>query len=103
MIDQPGQAGRHEADEVIVVGDVVTLKSGGPTMTVRAILGEEAECEWFDGAEPRERNFKVAVLRHARLSDDPAGIIDKMSDAARSVFDELKERAQSFAKDGTRK
>ena len=32
----------------ITVGDVVQLKSGGPTMTVAWIEDHEAYCEWFD-------------------------------------------------------
>ena len=96
-------AGRASIDDAIAVGDVVTLNSGGPRMTVREIRGETADCEWFDGASHCERSFKIAVLRHVRISDDPSSIIDKVSDAARGVFEDLKERAQDFSKDGFKK
>jgi uncharacterized protein YodC (DUF2158 family) len=30
------------------VGDLVRLKSGGPTMTIRQILSDAVGCAWFD-------------------------------------------------------
>lgn len=29
-------------------GDIVSLKGGGPKMTVRWVDGEDVFCEWFD-------------------------------------------------------
>lgn len=50
-------------------GDVVTLKSGGPAMTVDSLLndfrtGEPlVRCAWFDKAEnPRYENFGPEML-----------------------------------------
>lgn len=34
------------------VGDTVKLKSGGPAMTVDRLMGEGADCLWFDGIRP---------------------------------------------------
>ena len=49
-------------------GDLVTLRSGGPEMTVRKI-GKEAFgqrtiwCVWFDKAKKVEASFDVEVLK----------------------------------------
>jgi uncharacterized protein YodC (DUF2158 family) len=48
-------------------GDVVTLRSGGPTMTVRKmdpmILGNQiVRCVWFNRAEKREAGFAYELL-----------------------------------------
>jgi uncharacterized protein YodC (DUF2158 family) len=69
---------------VIKVGDVVQLKSGGPKMTVRRIIGEEksnvgvrtfdealkmngykngdAVCDWFEGSTLRDGTFRIESL-----------------------------------------
>ena len=52
------------------IGDVVTLKSGGPTMTVHE-LGDYsptgpangADCVWFDGAKKMSDVFHVDALQ----------------------------------------
>ena len=49
-------------------GDVVTLKSGGPKMTVSWVEGNEVGCVWFDGPKEQGSSFKVAVLQ---LSEQP--------------------------------
>ncbi len=47
----------------IKAGSTVQLKSGGPSMTVRWVEGEEAFCEWFDAKnEVKERKFLVTSL-----------------------------------------
>lgn len=48
------------------VGDVVTLKSGGPKMTaVKAAPELHFWCNWFDGAERHEGCFPTATLQPA--------------------------------------
>ena len=51
------------------IGDVVHLKSGGPTMTVEVITKETAapviRCVWFDNAELRRGIFPAATLKEA--------------------------------------
>jgi uncharacterized protein YodC (DUF2158 family) len=44
-------------------GDTVTLKSGGPHMTITKIDGGRAWCEWFDGKAPQGRYFDMVALR----------------------------------------
>jgi uncharacterized protein YodC (DUF2158 family) len=43
-------------------GMLVRLKSGGPTMTVRAVSGTQAYCEWFTEADRRQGTFEVSTL-----------------------------------------
>jgi uncharacterized protein YodC (DUF2158 family) len=45
------------------VGNVVQLKSGGPTMTVRETK-EKVDCQWFDDkGELKQRAFDEGVLK----------------------------------------
>ena len=46
----------------IMVGDVVTLKSGGPRMTVVSIDDERCACIWFSGEELRKETFPRNAL-----------------------------------------
>jgi uncharacterized protein YodC (DUF2158 family) len=45
-------------------GDVVQLKSGGPTMTIIALdhSSGEATCSWCEGRKPTEDIFDVVAL-----------------------------------------
>jgi uncharacterized protein YodC (DUF2158 family) len=45
-------------------GDVVQLKSGGPTMTIIALENSsgEATCSWLEGRKPTEDIFDVVAL-----------------------------------------
>ena len=49
-------------------GDVVVLKSGGPSMTVRSVFMHAtdrvpiAECTWFLDGKPTSASFPVAML-----------------------------------------
>jgi uncharacterized protein YodC (DUF2158 family) len=64
----------------IAKGDVVTLKSGGPKMSVEDTgdylmsAGTEngAKCSWFDGGKPMEKVFDIAVL--TKVTDDDYSI-----------------------------
>lgn len=53
-------------------GDVVTLKSGGPMMTVSAVLGDLASCVWFSDEEDafRFEDLPVAVLIAVEFEED---------------------------------
>ena len=44
------------------VGDVVQLKSGGPSMTVGEVDGADVWCVWFDKTEKKTGSFNAATL-----------------------------------------
>jgi len=47
------------------VGDLVSIKSGGPVMTVRIVMGGENdyfECQWFAGKKLESGRFPGASL-----------------------------------------
>jgi len=48
------------------VGDVVTLKSGGPKMTILQIqefnIGKMAICQWFNGNDLEAKMFNTETL-----------------------------------------
>ena len=47
----------------IKAGDIVTLKSGGPKMTVAWVEDGQAYCEWFDTKfETQSKTFDLNVL-----------------------------------------
>lgn len=53
-------------NEEIETGDVVTLKSGGPEMTVNGFSRDSdsmAVCVWFDGSVLREGSFHQKTLK----------------------------------------
>jgi uncharacterized protein YodC (DUF2158 family) len=43
-------------------GDIVGVKSGGPSMTIARVGSDKIFCEWFDGANPMNGEFTPAVL-----------------------------------------
>jgi uncharacterized protein YodC (DUF2158 family) len=64
------------------IGDVVKLKSGGPTMTVEVITKETAgatvRCVWFDDAEFKRGIFPAATLEKAEddeMEDRSLGLV----------------------------
>lgn len=59
------------ASSVFVVGDVVTLLSGGPYMTVAQLNGSEIGCAWFEknGDKVWRDYFPSECL--ARVIDEP--------------------------------
>jgi uncharacterized protein YodC (DUF2158 family) len=44
-------------------GDVVILKSGGPSMTVSDVEGDEVICDWFDGKKRMRDSFQASTLQ----------------------------------------
>lgn len=43
-------------------GDLVVLKSGGPSMTVLYSCCSEVECAWFDGHKLEVRDFPLEAI-----------------------------------------
>lgn len=42
----------------MTVGDTVSLKSGGPLMTVNSMIGgSECECIWFDDEDHLQKSY----------------------------------------------
>lgn len=53
----------EKKDEVLKVGDVVTLKSNPSIrMTIQAFIGESANCVWIDNNKKHEDNFLIVTL-----------------------------------------
>ena len=50
------------------IGDVVTLKSGGPPMTIEVDKGDNYVCVWFEGSEVKRGAFPSVTL----MKDDEA-------------------------------
>ena len=48
--------------EQFAPGDVVALKSGGPTMTIESIEDDQAACVWFQAQQQRSGSFKLFML-----------------------------------------
>ena len=57
----------------IKTGDIVWLKNGGPSMTVRSLLKNNrfATCDWFDGNKLFSNAFDIEQL----TNKDPSTII----------------------------
>jgi uncharacterized protein YodC (DUF2158 family) len=70
------------------IGDVVHLKSGGPTMTVEVITKETAviRCVWFDNAELKRGIFPAATLKQAHDEDEDDDDDDEMGDHSRGFI-----------------
>lgn len=70
--DEPPDPSRFWADPspidvappapAIVPGSVVTLRSGGPALTVQSIEGSDASCVWFYGGVPHQHTFPMLTL-----------------------------------------
>jgi uncharacterized protein YodC (DUF2158 family) len=55
-------------------GDVVRLKSSGPSMTVESVQGSYAHCAWFDEKnKPQDKDFLLVTL--AKDDDEDAGSV----------------------------
>ncbi|MBW7867895.1 MAG: DUF2158 domain-containing protein [Brumimicrobium sp.] len=50
------------------VGNVVVLKSGGPSMTIESIDGEVVDCVWFSNKELKRATF----MSHSLMNEPPS-------------------------------
>lgn len=50
-------------NERFSVGDVVQLKSGGQTMTVEEVTGDDISCVWFEGKNTQRQTFASGTLK----------------------------------------
>lgn len=66
-------------------GDIVTLRSGGPMMTVASMLGDLASCVWFSDEEDvfRFDDLPACVLIAVEFEEDE----EVETDAAPDVED----------------
>jgi uncharacterized protein YodC (DUF2158 family) len=53
----------HVAKSEFQIGDVVSLKSGGPKMTVDEIRGNQAHCTWFMDGKREGSWFGAAIVK----------------------------------------
>lgn len=53
---------------MILPGEVVRLKSGGPNMTVEQYVAGVYECVWFDGDVLHRARFEFALLERAQFA-----------------------------------
>lgn len=49
--------------DTFTVGDVVQLKSGGVSMTVEKVDGDEISCVWFEGKKVQKSTFASGALK----------------------------------------
>ncbi|AUR89437.1 protein of unknown function DUF2158 [Vibrio phage 1.123.O._10N.286.48.F3] len=56
-------------------GDIVKLKSGGPSMTVGGFSSDSRiiTCAWFDGSELKEAQFRDWMLIGAESNENESG------------------------------
>lgn len=50
-------------DETFAVGDVVQLKSGGTSMTVEKVDGDDVSCVWSEGKKIQKATFASGTLK----------------------------------------
>jgi uncharacterized protein YodC (DUF2158 family) len=49
------------------IGMKVKLKSGGPTMTIHAVDGDNITCTWFDKAARKDGVFHAKTIEDADM------------------------------------
>ena len=49
--------------ETFAVGDVVRLNSGGESMTIEEVNGDDISCVWFEGKKLQRQTFGAGTIR----------------------------------------
>jgi uncharacterized protein YodC (DUF2158 family) len=57
------------AEEKIVVGDTVMIKSGGPIMTVNTVDRGIAYCQWFEKNDLKNGRFSIEAVKKVNPND----------------------------------
>lgn len=70
------------------IGDIVSVRSGGGSMTVEKIDGEKIGCMWMDGTTLKQHVFSSALI--AMNSSQFA--VNKLKEIAIAVCNEMEER-----------
>lgn len=52
-------------------GELMRLKSGGPTMTVSGVNKDGVQCKWFEGSKLRSEYFVWALVERVKHDDTP--------------------------------
>lgn len=57
-------------------GEIVKLKSGGPRMTIEALITDTNSviCSWFDGTDRKQETFRAAALEKYVAQPRPVGL-----------------------------
>jgi uncharacterized protein YodC (DUF2158 family) len=53
----------EQSEQSVNLGDIVKLKSGGPSMTVRRLVGSKIEVDWFYQGEAQSAVFEGYQLK----------------------------------------
>ena len=69
-----GSAVLHSGKKTWKIGDVVRLKSGGPTMVIRVVEGVLLTCDWFEGTETKQATFDQDMIVGATISPPTGGV-----------------------------
>jgi uncharacterized protein YodC (DUF2158 family) len=88
-------------------GDLVVLKSGGPTMTVDAVNTDIFDddkitgivCAWFVGEKLERVRFDHRALEHAQNASDAVETSQEATGQYKAVLDEMVDALNQLAED----
>lgn len=88
-------------------GDLVVLKSGGPTMTVDAVNTDIFDddkitgivCAWFVGEKLERVRFDYRAIEHAQNASDAVETSQEVTGQYKAVLDEMVDALNQLAED----